>query len=154
MTLHRCAALAHAPLLFYNYRCDLCPSPLAYLWHGYQIHHSDMINHRNDTCKAARDDILGTTRPRDVRLQIYISMTLGVGAFLVFCVRLSRLPFQKPRHLPLSTVPPTAMEGPVRCAQEAEQPRDRASRPSGFLLRLDHTTMEDHGRASSGFGWP
>ena len=49
-----------------------------------------MINHRNDTCKAGRDDIFGTGRPRDVRLQIYISLTLGVGAFLVFCVCILR----------------------------------------------------------------
>jgi hypothetical protein len=54
-----------------------------------------MINQRNDTCKAGRDDIFGTGRPRDVRLQIYISLTLGVGAFLVFCVRFLRATTQR-----------------------------------------------------------
>ncbi|KAF2831957.1 DUF221-domain-containing protein [Ophiobolus disseminans] len=40
---------------------------------------------RNKTCNLGRDDIYGTSRPRDVRLQIYVSLTLGVGAFLTFC---------------------------------------------------------------------
>ncbi|KAL6706884.1 hypothetical protein ACN47E_005027 [Coniothyrium glycines] len=39
----------------------------------------------NDTCDVGRDDIWGTSRPRDVRLQIYMSLTLGLGAFLTFC---------------------------------------------------------------------
>ena len=60
-------------------------------WHGYHIHHSAMTNYGNDTCKPDRDVILGMTHPRDVRLQIYISLTLGVGAFLLFCVRLLRV---------------------------------------------------------------
>jgi hypothetical protein len=48
----------------------------------------------NKTCPAvSRDDVIGL-RPREVRLQIYISMTLGVGAFLLFCVRPSRIAAQ------------------------------------------------------------
>lgn len=49
-----------------------------------------MTDHRNDTCKAGRDDVFGLNHTRDVRLQIYISLTLGLGAFLAFCVRLLR----------------------------------------------------------------
>jgi hypothetical protein len=44
-----------------------------------------MIKPRNETCNIGRDDIYGTSRPRDVRLQIYLSLTLGLGAFLTFC---------------------------------------------------------------------
>lgn len=55
-----------------------------------------MIKNANDSCTADRDDILGTTRPRDVRLQLYISLTLGVGAFLGFCVRRLRFAVQCP----------------------------------------------------------
>ncbi|KAH8726314.1 hypothetical protein GQ44DRAFT_706105 [Phaeosphaeriaceae sp. PMI808] len=44
-----------------------------------------MIEAGNSTCGLGRDDILGISRPRDVRLQIYISFTLGIGAFLTFC---------------------------------------------------------------------
>ncbi|KAF2854770.1 DUF221-domain-containing protein [Plenodomus tracheiphilus IPT5] len=40
---------------------------------------------RNDTCGGDPDDIFGTARPRDVRLQIYISLALGLWAFLTFC---------------------------------------------------------------------
>jgi hypothetical protein len=32
--------------------------------------------------------VVGDPDARDVRLQLYISLTLGVGAFLLFCVRL------------------------------------------------------------------
>ncbi|KAH7402050.1 hypothetical protein DE146DRAFT_677081 [Phaeosphaeria sp. MPI-PUGE-AT-0046c] len=39
----------------------------------------------NNTCNSGRDDIHGKDHPRDIRLQIYISLTLGVGAFLTFC---------------------------------------------------------------------
>jgi hypothetical protein len=39
----------------------------------------------NSTCGS--EDIWGIARPRDVRLQIYISFALGLGAFLTFCVR-------------------------------------------------------------------
>jgi hypothetical protein len=42
----------------------------------------------NKTCDVGRDDIWGTGRPRDVRLQLYISLTLGVLAFLTFCASL------------------------------------------------------------------
>ncbi|KAF1920159.1 hypothetical protein BDU57DRAFT_552622 [Ampelomyces quisqualis] len=38
----------------------------------------------NNTC-GVHKDIWGINNPRDVRLQIYISVTLGVGAFLTFC---------------------------------------------------------------------
>ncbi|KAF1832908.1 DUF221-domain-containing protein [Decorospora gaudefroyi] len=39
----------------------------------------------NNTCGSGSDDIWGTSRPRDVRLQVYMSLTLGLGAFLTFC---------------------------------------------------------------------
>lgn len=57
-------------------------------WHGLYSHHSAMTDRYNKTCDAVSDpaDILGQIHPRDVRLQIYISLTLGVGAFLLFCV--------------------------------------------------------------------
>jgi hypothetical protein len=38
------------------------------------------------TCKEGRDDLWGTSNPRDTRIQIYISIALGVLAFLTFCV--------------------------------------------------------------------
>lgn len=59
-------------------------------WHGSHIQHSAMIPLKNHTCQSGGHDWLDNTHPRDVRLQIYISMTLGVGAFLLFCVRLLR----------------------------------------------------------------
>ncbi|KAF2031781.1 DUF221-domain-containing protein [Setomelanomma holmii] len=37
----------------------------------------------NNTC--GQDDLWGNSRPRDIRLQISISVTVGVVAFLVFC---------------------------------------------------------------------
>jgi hypothetical protein len=42
--------------------------------------------HKNKTaiCKSGRD-VVGSQDARDVRLQLYISLTLGVGAFLLFC---------------------------------------------------------------------
>ena len=50
---------------------------------------------RNDTdldsCKArqpGQDDLFGTARPRDIWIQIVISLALGLGAFLSFCVGL------------------------------------------------------------------
>jgi hypothetical protein len=48
--------------------------------------------HKNKTaiCKSGRD-VVGSQDARDVRLQLYISLTLGVGAFLLFCVRRSSL---------------------------------------------------------------
>ena len=80
----------------------------------------------NKTCPAvSRDDVIGL-RPREVRLQIYISMTLGVGAFLLFCVRQSRIAGQQHRadHI---IVPAPTVEGLVRCTQKAKQLRNRAS---------------------------
>ncbi|CAO2649135.1 Nn.00g100840.m01.CDS01 [Neocucurbitaria sp. VM-36] len=44
-----------------------------------------MIEGKNRTCNAGRDDIWGFSSTRDVRLQIYISVSLGLGAFLTFC---------------------------------------------------------------------
>ncbi|KAH6612707.1 hypothetical protein C7974DRAFT_369744 [Boeremia exigua] len=44
-----------------------------------------MTDHSNDTCKTGSSDTFGTGHPRDIRLQLYISVTLGVGAFLLFC---------------------------------------------------------------------
>lgn len=54
--------------------------------HGVERHFLAMLE-GNKPCKAAQDDIWGKARPRDVRIQIYISLTLGLGAFLTFCVR-------------------------------------------------------------------
>jgi len=45
------------------------------------------------------------------------------------------------------------MERPLLCAQEAEQPRDIAARPSRQLLRLGHTVMEDNRRAGARLSW-
>jgi hypothetical protein len=48
-------------------------------------------NGANNTCgNADREDPWRDPgqHPRDVRLQIYISLTLGVGAFLTFCASL------------------------------------------------------------------
>ncbi|CAE7177109.1 hypothetical protein P3342_001812 [Pyrenophora teres f. teres] len=44
-----------------------------------------MLKPKNDTCPGSSDDIWGTSRPRDVRLQIYLSFSLGLFAFLTFC---------------------------------------------------------------------
>jgi hypothetical protein len=46
---------------------------------------------RNDTespgCgKPGQGELWGTSNPRDTRIQIYISIALGVSAFLGFCV--------------------------------------------------------------------
>jgi hypothetical protein len=38
------------------------------------------------TCPKSQDDFWGTSNPRDTRIQIYISIALGVTAFLTFCV--------------------------------------------------------------------
>ena len=47
-----------------------------------------MDEHKNKTiCRSGRD-VVGDQDARDVKLQLYISLTLGVGAFLLFCVRL------------------------------------------------------------------
>jgi len=56
--------------------------------HGARTHLSVMIEGNNKNCTAGKDDIWGTSRPRDVRLQIYISLTLGILAFLTFCASL------------------------------------------------------------------
>ncbi|KAL5117204.1 hypothetical protein ACEQ8H_004893 [Pleosporales sp. CAS-2024a] len=45
-----------------------------------------MIPHRNDTCNIGRDDPYGRNRPRDIHLQLYLSLGLGVGAFFTFCL--------------------------------------------------------------------
>tara|TARA_R110002003_G_scaffold110_13_gene9341 strand:+ start:7574 stop:7741 length:168 start_codon:yes stop_codon:yes gene_type:complete len=47
-----------------------------------------MIEGNNHTCKVGQDDIWGNSRPRDIRLQIYISLTVGLVAFLTFCASL------------------------------------------------------------------
>ncbi|KAJ4344008.1 hypothetical protein N0V95_006428 [Ascochyta clinopodiicola] len=44
-----------------------------------------MTDYGNNTCPGDHDDIYGRDRPRDILLQLYISLTLGVGAFLLFC---------------------------------------------------------------------
>ncbi|RAR12752.1 DUF221-domain-containing protein [Stemphylium lycopersici] len=44
-----------------------------------------MRDEHNRTCTIGRDDILGTSRPRDIRLQVYFSLALGLWAFLTFC---------------------------------------------------------------------
>ncbi|KAF2134228.1 DUF221-domain-containing protein [Dothidotthia symphoricarpi CBS 119687] len=45
-----------------------------------------MIEKNNKTCTAGSEDIWGKSRPRDVRIQIYFSLTLGLAAFLAFCI--------------------------------------------------------------------
>ncbi|KAI8935798.1 hypothetical protein NX059_007316 [Plenodomus lindquistii] len=45
-----------------------------------------MLGENKTTCGGTPDDIYGTARPRDVRLQLYISLGLGLGAFLTFCL--------------------------------------------------------------------
>lgn len=45
-----------------------------------------VMTESNNTCGDASDDIWGIVHPRDVRLQIYMSFALGLGAFLTFCV--------------------------------------------------------------------
>jgi hypothetical protein len=47
----------------------------------------------NDTCKKGSEDIFNKEHPRAFHLQIVISATLGIGAFLTFCVRLRSLVF-------------------------------------------------------------
>lgn len=47
-----------------------------------------MDDHKNNkTICRSGSDVVTDHDARDVRLQIYISVTLGVGAFLLFCVR-------------------------------------------------------------------
>ncbi|EUC40893.1 hypothetical protein COCMIDRAFT_107574 [Bipolaris oryzae ATCC 44560] len=43
------------------------------------------IGKHNKTCPDETGDPWGTLRPRDVRLQLYLSLGLGIGAFLIFC---------------------------------------------------------------------
>ena len=87
-----------------------------------------MVTITNETCPVVEDP-WQRSQPRDVRIQLYISSTLGLGAFLAFCVR----PVAPPRstalliHIP---VPPTTMERPLFCAKEAERLGDRAARTS------------------------
>lgn len=81
---------------------------------------------KNNTCRV-HSDVWGVNNPRDIRLQIYISLTLGVGAFLTFCASLCTAP-QHGIVLTKPAVPPAAMEGPVCCTQEAERPRDSPPR--------------------------
>jgi hypothetical protein len=60
-------------------------------FHGARTYFLAMIpgTGKNNTCNVGRDDPFGTSRPqRDVRLQIYISLTLGLGAFMSFCASL------------------------------------------------------------------
>lgn len=62
-------------------------------WNGCQKYDSVMEQpHKNKTaiCRSGRE-VVGNQDARDVRLQLYISLTLGVGAFLLFCVRRSSL---------------------------------------------------------------
>ena len=40
----------------------------------------------NDTCKAGEDFIFVAARTRDIWIQIVLSVALGLGAFLTFCV--------------------------------------------------------------------
>ncbi|KAF2710475.1 DUF221-domain-containing protein [Pleomassaria siparia CBS 279.74] len=42
---------------------------------------------KNSTCKSGADDLWGNmpTRQRDFRIQIYLSVALGLGAFMSFC---------------------------------------------------------------------
>lgn len=47
-----------------------------------------MDDHKtNKTICRSGSDVVTDHNAREVRLQIYISVTLGVGAFLLFCVR-------------------------------------------------------------------
>ena len=86
-----------------------------------------MLEPKNSTCKDGSDDIWGTSRPRDVRLQIYLSFSLGLFAFLTFCVRSPRLDRLHTCSL-TALVPPPTMEGALCGTQEAERPCDIASR--------------------------
>lgn len=68
--------------------CSAAPTPKSSP-HGVRSHILAMTTlpkPGNNTCNDGKDDPFGKDRPRDVRLQIYISMTLGVLAFLAFCV--------------------------------------------------------------------
>ena len=86
-----------------------------------------MLEPKNSTCKDGSDDIWGTSRPRDVRLQIYLSFSLGLFAFLTFCVR---WPWSGELHTYLlaALVPAPTMEGSICRTQEAERPCDIATR--------------------------
>ncbi|KAF1950733.1 DUF221-domain-containing protein [Byssothecium circinans] len=43
------------------------------------------MKNENNTCPAGPDDLWGTADPRATRIQIYLSLALGVSAFLTFC---------------------------------------------------------------------
>lgn len=51
--------------------------------HIYHLTHAMIPSKGNDTCGS--DDPFGEKHPRDIRLQIYLSLILGIGAFLTFC---------------------------------------------------------------------
>ncbi|PVH97804.1 DUF221-domain-containing protein [Periconia macrospinosa] len=46
---------------------------------------SDGPNNKTCTVGDDDDDLFGTTNPRDTRIQIYLSLALGLSAFMAFC---------------------------------------------------------------------
>jgi hypothetical protein len=147
----------HRSLLGFNAICARC-SKASYFsaFHGARTYFLAMIpgTGKNNTCNVGRDDPFGTSRPqRDVRLQIYISLTLGMGAFVSFCASLPTAMYDATALISPAVTPPT-LERPVCCAQEAEQSCHGSPRTPRQLIRLDHTAMENHRRGGAGFGRP
>lgn len=104
-------------------------------------------------CGAGQDDLWGIERPpRDVWIQISISVALGLGAFLIFCVCICSTGNEWVTLIP--PAPSSAMERPLRRAQEADGASNRASRAPRQLFWLDSTAMEDIRGAGSGISWP
>lgn len=86
------------------------------------------------------EKFLGLDSIRDTQIQIAISVLLGIGAFLAFCVRAhSNLRCNCPRaHLCASPADPqTAMDWLVRCPEAASRQGKQAAGLAQVLIRLD-----------------
>jgi hypothetical protein len=109
---------------------------------------------KNDTCKTPdQGDLWGQSNPRDKVIQIYISVGLGVVAFLGFCVRPDLFSHVFGVLADISEAAPSTMERPLCRTKEAEPPGHRPPRASRQLLRLDSTAMEDQRRTDLSISW-
>jgi hypothetical protein len=82
----------------------------------------------NSSCKgeqSEKEDIYGRGHQRDIGIQICLSVALGLGAFLTFCVRSSQS-WTLTTCTNTSKVYPTTMERAFRGTQETKWASDRA----------------------------
>lgn len=98
---------------------------------------------------------------KDIRVQLFLSLSLGISALVTFCVCLLTLSLVTPKLLELTTDrfclvtdSPPAMADPLCCSKASAGSQDGFACIAKDIHGMDIAADQGYGGADSQLGWP